>query len=82
MKLLVVNVNTTASMTAAIVASARAVAAPGTEIIGLTPVVGAESVEGNFESYLAAVAVMTRNSVARAPARPAGMPRHRRRPGI
>jgi allantoin racemase len=59
MKLLVVNVNTTASMTAAIVASARAVAAPGTEIVGLTPVVGAESVEGNFESYLAAVAVMS-----------------------
>jgi allantoin racemase len=59
MKLLIVNVNTTASMTAAIADSARAVAAPGTEIIGLTPAVGAESVEGNFESYLAAVAVMS-----------------------
>ena len=59
MKLLVVNVNTTASMTAAIADSARSVAAPGTEIVGLTPVVGAESVEGNFESYLAAVAVMS-----------------------
>jgi allantoin racemase len=59
MKLLVVNVNTTASMTAAIAESARAVAAPGTEIIGLTPEVGADSVEGNFESYLAAVAVMS-----------------------
>ncbi len=46
-------------MTEAIVASARAVAAPGTEVIGLTPSVGAESVEGNFESYLAAVAVMS-----------------------
>ncbi len=59
MKLLIVNVNTTASMTAAIADSARAVAAPGTEIIGLTQAVGAESVEGNFESYLAAVAVMS-----------------------
>ena len=59
MKLLVVNVNTTASMTAAIADSARSVAAPGTEIVGLTPAVGAESVEGNFESYLAAVAVMS-----------------------
>lgn len=59
MKLLVVNVNTTASMTAAIADSARSVAAPGTEIIGLTPAVGADSVEGNFESYLAAVAVMS-----------------------
>jgi allantoin racemase len=58
MRLLVVNVNTTASMTDVIVASARSVSAPGTEIIGLTPTVGAESVEGNFESYLAAIAVM------------------------
>ncbi len=58
MKLLVVNVNTTASMTDAIAGSARSVAAAGTEVIGLTPTVGAESVEGNFESYLAAVAVM------------------------
>lgn len=58
MKLLVVNVNTTASMTSTIAESARSVASPGTEIIGLTPTIGAESVEGNFESYLAAVAVM------------------------
>ncbi|MHA6619343.1 aspartate/glutamate racemase family protein [Pseudonocardia sp. DLS-67] len=58
MRLLVVNVNTTAAMTAAIAASARSVAAADTEIIGLTPTIGAESVEGNFESYLAAVAVM------------------------
>ena len=58
MKILVVNVNTTASMTDVIAASARSVAAPGTEIVGLTPEVGADSVEGNFESYLAAVAVM------------------------
>ena len=58
MRLLVVNVNTTAAVTESIAASARSVAAPGTEIIGLTPEIGAESVEGNFESYLAAVAVM------------------------
>lgn len=58
MKLLVVNVNTTASMTDTIVESARSAAARGTEITGLTPTVGAESVEGNFESYLAAIAVM------------------------
>ncbi len=63
MRLLVVNVNTTASMTESIAASARSVAAPGTEIIGVTPAFGAESVEGNFESYLAAVAVM--DAVAR-----------------
>ncbi len=58
MRILVANVNTTASMTAAIGASAAAVASPGTEIIPLTPDVGADSCEGNFESYLAAVAVM------------------------
>ena len=58
MRILIVNVNTTASMTEGIVAQARKAAAPGTEIVGLTPRFGAESVEGNFESYLAAVGVM------------------------
>lgn len=58
MRILVVNVNTTASMTDSIAAQARAAAAPGTEIIGLTPRFGADSCEGNFESYLAAIAVM------------------------
>lgn len=55
-----VNVNTTASVTEAIADAARRVAAPGTEIVGLTPRFGAESVEGNVESYLAAVGVMDR----------------------
>ncbi|MFC4948407.1 aspartate/glutamate racemase family protein [Pseudonocardia sp. GCM10023141] len=58
MRILLVNVNTTASMTDAIAASARAVAGPDTEIVPLTPTFGADSVECNFESYLAAVAVM------------------------
>jgi len=58
MRILIVNVNTTASMTRAIGDSARAVASPGTEIIELTPDFGADSCEGNFESYLAALAVM------------------------
>lgn len=57
MRILVANVNTTAKMTDVIAASAQAVAAPGTEIVGITPDFGAESVEGNYESYLAAVAV-------------------------
>ncbi|ALE83977.1 aspartate/glutamate racemase family protein [Pseudonocardia sp. HH130629-09] len=57
MRIVVVNVNTTASVTEAIAASARSVAAPGTGIVGLTPRFGAESVEGNLESYLAAVGV-------------------------
>lgn len=57
MRILTVNVNTTASVTGAIAAAARRVASPGTEVVGLTPRSGAESVEGNFESYLAAVGV-------------------------
>ena len=60
MRILVVNVNTTESITDTIARQARAVAAPGTEIVGLTPRFGADSVEGNFESYLAAIAVMDR----------------------
>ena len=58
MRILVVNVNTTQSMTLAIAAQAESIAAAGTEIVGLTPRIGAVSVEGNFESYLAAIAVM------------------------
>jgi len=60
MRILVVNVNTTDSMTQSIGAQARAVAEPGTEIVALTPLFGADSVEGNYESYLAAIAVMDR----------------------
>jgi allantoin racemase len=60
MRTLVVNVNTAASMTDAIRTRAERAAAPGTEIVALTPFVGPEAVEGNFESYLAAVAVMDR----------------------
>ena len=58
MRILIVNVNTTDSVTQAIAHKAQSVAAPGTQIIGLTPSFGAVSVEGNFESYLAAIAVM------------------------
>ncbi|NYD34939.1 aspartate/glutamate racemase family protein [Actinomycetospora corticicola] len=58
MRILVVNVNTTAAVTEAVAVQARAVAAPGTEIVGLTPRFGAESVEGNVESHLAAVGVL------------------------
>ncbi|WP_417276414.1 aspartate/glutamate racemase family protein [Castellaniella sp.] len=58
MRILVVNVNTTQAMTDSIVASARATAAAGTEIVGLTPTFGAESCEGNVESYLAALGVL------------------------
>jgi allantoin racemase len=58
MRILVANVNTTETMTHGIAQAAAAAASPGTEIIGLTPDFGAESCEGNVESYLAAIAVM------------------------
>ncbi|MGT2462641.1 aspartate/glutamate racemase family protein [Sinomonas atrocyanea] len=58
MRILVANVNTTQTMTDSIAAAASAAASPGTEIVGITPRFGADSCEGNFESYLAAVAVM------------------------
>lgn len=58
MRILVVNVNTTESITESIGKQAASIAAPGTEIVPLTPPFGAESVEGNYESYLAAIAVM------------------------
>ncbi len=60
MRILVANVNTTQSMTDSIAAQAASIAAPGTEIVGITPRFGADSCEGNFESYLAAIAVMDR----------------------
>src|SRR5207249_12177963 len=60
MKILVVNVNTSASMTETIGESARHYASPGTEIIALQPHFGAEAVDCNFESYLSAVGVMDR----------------------
>ncbi len=58
MRILVANVNTTQSMTDSIAAQAKQAALPDTEIVGITPRFGADSCEGNFESYLAAIAVM------------------------
>lgn len=58
MRILLANVNTTRSITEKMANHAASVAAPGTEIVPMTPLFGAESIEGNYESYLAAVAVM------------------------
>lgn len=60
MRIVVVNVNTTVSMTESIAASARRAASPGTEIVALTPHFGAGGVDTAFEGYLAAVAVLDR----------------------
>lgn len=60
MKIIVVNVNTSPTMTETIGEGARRYASPGTEIVALQPYFGAEAVDTNFESYLSAVAVMDR----------------------
>ncbi len=60
MRIIVVNVNTSETMTAVIGEAARRYASAGTEIVALTPLFGAEAVDCNFESYLSAVAVMDR----------------------
>src|SRR5260221_5266255 len=57
MRILVVNVNTSQTMTSVIEAGARRYASAGTQIIALQPYFGAEAVDCNFESYLSAVAV-------------------------
>jgi allantoin racemase len=60
MRLLVVNVNTTGSMTDAIGERARRFAAPGTEIVALTPTFGPDSCESNLDGHLAAIGVADR----------------------
>jgi allantoin racemase len=60
MRILVVNVNTSRSITESIDESARRYASRGSEIVVLQPYFGAEAVDSNFESYLSAVAVMDR----------------------
>ena len=53
MEILVVNPNTTASMTAAIGRAAERVAAPGTRIVAVNPDTGPESIEGFYDEALA-----------------------------
>ena len=60
MKIILVNVNTSESMTEVIAAGARKYASPGTETVALSPFYGPEAVDCNFESCLSAVAVIDR----------------------
>ncbi|AWK89613.1 aspartate/glutamate racemase family protein [Azospirillum thermophilum] len=53
MRILVVNPNTTASMTARIGAAARAAAAPGTEVEAVNPAMGPASIEGYYDEAFA-----------------------------
>jgi allantoin racemase len=52
-RILIVNPNTTASMTEAIGAAARAVAASGTEIVAVTSPMGPASIEGFYDEAFA-----------------------------
>ena len=58
MKIKVINPNTTSSMTDAIARAARAVAAPGTEIIAVTSRSGAVSIEGHYDEAMSIVGLV------------------------
>lgn len=58
MKILVLNPNTSVTMSGEIDAAARAAAAPGTEIVTTEPSFGAAAIDSAAESYLSAVGVM------------------------
>lgn len=53
MRILVINPNTTASMTAKIGEAAAKAAAPGTEIVAVNPVYGPASIEGYYDEVFA-----------------------------
>lgn len=53
MRIIVINPNTTESMTALIGAAARAAAAPGTAISAVTPAMGPVSIESHYDEALA-----------------------------
>jgi allantoin racemase len=67
MKILVVNPNTTASMTAKIRRAAERAAAPGTQIEAVNPAAGPESIEGFYDEALAVPGVLA--EIAKAEAR-------------
>jgi allantoin racemase len=60
LRIIVLNVNTSQSMTDAIGEAAQRYASPGTETVALQPYFGAEAADSYFESYLSAIAVIDR----------------------
>jgi allantoin racemase len=59
MRILIVNPNTTAAMTGKIGEAARAVAAPGTEIIAVNPPDGPVSIEGYYDEAFSVPGLLT-----------------------
>jgi allantoin racemase len=57
MKLLLINPNTSAAMTAGIAQAAREVAAPGTEVTAVHPSFGPASIEGHYDDVFGAAGV-------------------------
>ena len=72
-RILIVNPNTTASMTATIEAAARTVAAPGTEIIAVTSSMGPASIEGFYDEAFAVPGLIHAIAIASAPGADAGI---------
>ena len=58
MRIRLINPNTTASMTATMAAAARAVAAPGTQIIAATSQSGPVSIEGHYDESMSFVGLV------------------------
>ncbi|MCW2869638.1 aspartate/glutamate racemase family protein [Actinacidiphila oryziradicis] len=59
-RILLLNVNTTASVTATLAAAARQVAAPGTEIVATEPAWGTSAVEGYYDGFVSVAACLDR----------------------
>ena len=62
----VINPNTSLAMTETIGQAARAVAAPGTEILAVSPSQGVPSIEGHFDEAIAAIGVLEQIKLGRA----------------
>jgi allantoin racemase len=69
MRILIINPNSTASMTRKIGAAAAAAAAPGTEIVAINPKHGPPSIEGHYDDALAVPGLL--EEIAKAPDRDA-----------
>ncbi|MCI0564753.1 MAG: aspartate/glutamate racemase family protein, partial [Nitrososphaera sp.] len=58
MRIKVINPNTTESMTKKIGEAARAVAAPGTEIVACNPAMGPVSIEGHYDEAISVIGML------------------------
>jgi allantoin racemase len=58
MRIQLINPNTTASMTGTMAVAARAVAAPGTEVLAVTSATGPVSIEGHYDEAVSVVGLL------------------------